>query len=423
MKSCKGFGTLVVGGCQAGIQIASTLRERGYSEPIAIVEMSEHLPYQRPPLSKALIKGDLTAESLSFRSPSFYHEKKIELYLGEHIEHIEKYGDGSGTAYSSRGAEFRFERLGLATGAEARRLALPGSGKDCIRYLRDLDDALFIKQDLERANKIVVIGSGFIGLEVAACSKAMGKDVTVVSCSDRLLSRVVGPITGRFLEDAHRSRGVRIIPNTVASDITLVPSGFGCEVKLSSGEVLMADLVVAGIGALPRVALAEEIGLKVDNGIVVDAFGVASDGYTFAAGDCANYPCPLQLPGYPSRVRFESVSTAVEQAKVVAGSILGAPMPYNAVPWFWSDQFDLKLQVAGIVSVYDNVIVRGNISLGKFCVIYTLQNYLVGAECVNSPGDFLALRAAVVNGALIRSEDLSESDKPIKSCLSSKCYS
>lgn len=404
---------LIVGACQAGVQLASSLRERGHAGPITLVGAEHHLPYQRPPLSKALLTGDADVNTLVLRSADFYEQQQIALVLGDRVERLERTGDaGAGVATTATGRQIAFDRLALAVGSRARKLAIPEGDLDGIVYLRDADDALQLKKRLDAASNVVIVGGGFIGLEVAASARKLGKAVTVVLPNDRILARAVGREAAEFIAGEHRRRGVRIL--TRASVVQIHGDDRVEDVELASGEHVSADLVIVGIGADPRIELAEQFGLDVDNGIVVDEHALASDGWTVAAGDCANMPNPLVHGVGSARLRLESVNNATEQAKIAAASLVGDLTPYRTIPWFWSDQFDLKLQVAGVIADHDHVVVRGDVSTGRFTVFYYYAGSLIAAECVNNPVEFMAVRGALLRGNTIPPEAAVDLDANLK---------
>jgi 3-phenylpropionate/trans-cinnamate dioxygenase ferredoxin reductase component len=407
-------GVLVVGASQAGIQLACSLREYGYTRPITVVGAERHAPYRRPPLSKALLHGETTTDALALRSAEFYAERGIEVVLSERVTRIER---AAAVAETSSGRRFPYDRLALAVGARPRRLPVPGAGLSGIRYLRDADEALALKDELARAGDVLVIGGGFIGLEVAASARKLGHEVTVVLLEERLMGRAVGAPTSEFFLGAHTRRGVRV--HLGVSPVRFLDDGHGrvCGAELADGRVVPADLVVVGIGAVPRTELADHLGLTVDNGIIVDAHGVTSDGVTVAAGDCVACPPPVDIPGLPSRIRFESVNAAIEQAKVAAATLAGRPVPYRAVPWFWSDQFDLKLQVAGLSSGHTRYVVRGEPDSEKFAVLYYADGQLIAGDLVNRPADFLALRSALAAGHTIAPEAATNVAMPLKKLI------
>lgn len=393
---------LIIGACQAGVQIASSLRELGYAASITMVSAESHPPYQRPPLSKSLLKGETGIDSLLLRTAEFYEEQQIDLILGERVTSLVRTGSsGQGIAETDTGRRIAFDRLALAVGSRPRQLCVPGADADGVLYLRDAEDAFALKHRLQDAHNVVVVGGGFIGLEVAASARLLGKQVSVVLPSDRVLARAVGATTAEFFRKEHEARGVTVRTGDAVVEIITDPDGNATSVLTASGDRIDADLVVVGVGADPRVELAEEFGLQVNDGIRVDEHSVASDGYTVAAGDCANMPNPLAHGHGPERLRLESVNNATEQAKVAAASLVGAPTPYRTIPWFWSDQFDIKLQVAGVADGYDTVVSRGSVEDRKFSILYYVGDELIAAECINSPADFTAIRGAMLRGNTI----------------------
>jgi 3-phenylpropionate/trans-cinnamate dioxygenase ferredoxin reductase subunit len=403
---------LVVGAGQAGVQLAASLREFGHEGPITLLGDEQHQPYQRPPLSKTGLSAGPVPAALAFRTPEFYADRDIDVVVGTHIAELQT-TDGSGIATTDDGRAIAFDRLALATGARARRLRVPGSDLRGVHHLRTVDDAAALHLALKRSGRLVVIGGGFIGLEVAATARSMGWDVHVVLADDRLLNRSVGPVVSEFYLQAHRRRGVTvhlaITPTRFLGAATDAVTG----VELADGSVLPADLVVIGIGAQPRTELAERLGLEVADGIVVDAGGLTSDGVTVAAGDCVR--CPTPIPGRgPDTVRFEAVNTAIDQAKVAAATITGTPVVRRPPPWFWSDQYDLKLQVAGLSSGADDVVLRGDPADESFTVLYYFQGRLVSADCVNRPTDFLAVKACLSADHDVPKEAAADLGTPLK---------
>lgn len=406
-------GILIVGASQAGVQLASSLRELGYTDPITIVGAEPHPPYQRPPLSKAYLQGTATAETLSFRTPDYYEKHDIRVVLNERIVSVDKTANGSGVATSQSGKEYPFSRLALTTGARPRRLELDGSDLDGILYLRSADDAEDMKNRMAQAKNVVVVGGGFIGLEAAASSQKLGKKVYVLEAAPRLVGRAVGEQTSEFFLNAHRARGL---------DITLNARIVGFEgeggkvtgVKLEDGTVVPADIVLIGIGVIPRTELAESMGLEVGNGIVVDEYSVASDGTTVVAGDCAELPNPMPTPGGPERIRLESVNNAVEQARNAAATIAGGKIPYRMIPWFWSDQGDIKLQMTGLSAGYDQVVTRGSVDSERFSFIYYRDGQLIAADCINNPVDFMGVKTVLAKGVNVPPEQIVQTETPIR---------
>jgi 3-phenylpropionate/trans-cinnamate dioxygenase ferredoxin reductase subunit len=404
---------LVVGASQAGVQLACSLREHGWTGTVTVIGAEAHPPYERPPLSKKALVQGIDDEALHFRSPSFYADKGITLALGRHVDRIDQNADGSGVAVTSDGETFNFDRLALTTGARPRQLPLPGASLPGVLSLRSVDDATTLRQRLRAASRVVVVGGGFIGLEVAASALQLGKAVTVVLLDDRLMARAVGAPVSAFFLDAHRRRGVQVHLST--KPVAFLDDGAGAlrGVELDDGRVLDADLVLVGVGATPNTELAQQLGLDVTDGIVVDERMLTSDGRTVAAGDCVRCPTPVS-GSEPAQIRFESVSTAVEQAKVAAATLAGAQAAYTAVPWFWSDQGTLKLQAAGLTGGHDTTVLRGDPDDEAFTVLYYRQERLIAVEAVNRPADFLAARAALNAGRSISREAAPDVSVPLK---------
>jgi 3-phenylpropionate/trans-cinnamate dioxygenase ferredoxin reductase subunit len=310
------------------------------------------------------------------------------------------------------GDDFEFDRLALCVGARARRLMMPGADLPGVLYLRNADDALQLKARVPMAQRAVVIGGGFIGIEAAASLTKLGVDVVLVEAGARLLERPVGEETSAFILDHHRREGIDI--RLGASVTRIVSDGDrvgGVEVD---GELLPADIVLIGVGVVPNTELAQTMGLVCDNGIVVDRYSVASDGTTLAVGDVANLPNPI--PGAPpgDRIRFESVNNAVEQAKVAAYALMGRAEEYVSVPWFWSNQGELKLQIAGLSRGYDQTVVRRDDERGKFSVLYYRKGRIVAADAINTPLDFMAVKNALAAQQNIPANEAADPAVPLK---------
>ena len=390
---------LIVGASQAGAQLAVSLRALGHAGPITLLGEENHRPYQRPALSKQFLQGTITKESLIFRSQDYWDEHRISVVKNERVVRVVKQADGSGVAYARSGHEFTFDRLALAVGARARRLPLEGSDLPGVVHFRNADDALELRARVPAASDVVVVGGGFIGLEAAASLRTMGKRVTLVESGARLAGRAVGAATSDYLLEHHTGQGIEVLLNTEVKRIVARGDAVGgVEVD---GRLISADIVLIGVGVVPNTEIAERMGLACDNGVRVDEHAVTSDGWTVAVGDCANLPNPV--PGAPvgDRVRFESVTNAVEHAKVAAYSITGRRAEYAGIPWFWSDQGALKLQIAGLSAGHDRTLVRRDAAAGKFSVLYYRGDMVVAADCVNTPLDFLAVKASLARGAAI----------------------
>lgn len=401
---------LIVGAGQAGMQIAVSLRDEGYEGSITLVGEENHAPYQRPPLSKAYLAGEADEESLELRNPDFYVDNRIVVIPSERVETV-RWGDEHGVAVTNTGKELPFDKLAIATGADPKHLTCEGGDLDGVLYMRGIDDANALKARWSSVKNLVVIGGGFIGLEVAAVAQKYGKTVTVLHSRDRLMSRAVGPEISDFFLDAHRKRGTTIHLNTRVNKLH-GENGKVTGVELPDGTVIPADTVMVGIGVSPRSELAEQLGLKTENGaIVVDECARTSDPRVVASGDVALLPHPLTGEGM---VMLESVQNAVDQSKIAAKSLLGASEEYHAVPWFWSDQADLKLQMAGLSAGYDHSVLRGNPAEDKFSVLYYKNGRIIAVDAVNDVSDYMAVRRALTAGQTIPADLAADSATPLK---------
>lgn len=406
-------GLLIIGANQAGVQLATSLRATGFTEHITLLGEENHRPYQRPALSKEFLQGKIDKERLIFRSNEYWEDNNITLVKGVRIAQIDKKDDGSGVAHGTDGSSYAFRRLALAVGARPRHLQLPGADLEGVTYLRNADDALELKELIGDVQDAVVIGGGFIGLEAACSLQELGKNVTVLEYGPRLIGRAVGEDTADFFLQQHRDRGIDI--QLGARMTRFIGEGGRINgVELDDGTIIPAQLVIVGIGVLPNTELAEQLGLVVDNGIVVDEHAVASDGTTIAIGDVANIPNPI--PGSPTgeRIRLESVNNAVEHAKIAAYSLVGQPEAYSGIPWFWSNQGDLKLQIAGLTQGYDQTLIRRDDAKKKFSVLYYRNGQIIAADCVNSPLDFMAVRGALSKGQNIPAAQAHDMNIPLK---------
>lgn len=401
-------GTLIVGASQAGVQLAVSLRRLGDTEPITLVGEEPRPPYQRPPLSKEFLSGEARFETLALRAPDFYVDSGIDLVSGERVSEV-----GPEAAATASGRELPFDRLALTVGASARRLPVPGADLGGICYLRVYDDAVRLRDRLGTEARVVVVGGGFIGLEVAAAAHALGRTVTVVEAEDRLMSRVVGPFVSDFYVRAHLRRGVDLRLGSAVSAFQ-GEQGRVSGVALADGTCLPADLVLVCVGVRPRTELAEHLGLRCDGGIVVDARARTSDPSIVAAGDCAVQPHPMTGQG---AVRLESVQNATAQAQVAAATLLGRPPGAAQAPWFWSFQGDLKLQIAGLADGHDDHVVRGRPDEERFSVLYYRENRLLAVDAVNQPADYMAVRAALGRGSTIDPDLAGDPAIPLKSLI------
>jgi 3-phenylpropionate/trans-cinnamate dioxygenase ferredoxin reductase subunit len=400
-------GVAIVGAGQAGFQIASSLRMEGYEEPIALIGDEPDLPYQRPPLSKAFMAGKQDIESTALRPLAFYESHRIDLIPGVAVTEIDR---ASRSVRLASGRRLLYHALVLAVGARNRTLPLKGAELDGVCYLRTGAEAVEIRQRLEEAREIVVIGGGFIGLELAAAASTLGKSVRVLEVQPRLMPRVVSPILSDFYRDLHTSHGVAITLGVAPTEI-VGNQGKVSGIALDDGSVCPADLVLIGIGVIPTIELAREAGLNVSNGILVDERLRTEEESIYAIGDCANHPNPFA----GGRARIESVQNAVDQAKCVAAAIMGHSENYRAVPWFWTDQFDIKLQMAGLSAGGSQVATRGEIESRKFSVFYFRDGRLAAVDSINRPADHIAARKLLGAGTGITPDQAADLSLDLKS--------
>ncbi|MGY3567710.1 NAD(P)/FAD-dependent oxidoreductase [Sinomonas sp. RB5] len=383
-------GVVIIGGGHAGIQVADSLRSEGFQGPITIFSDEEHLPYQRPPLSKDFM-GDVTAAApLPLRAARFFAEKDITLQTGTRVTAIDP---AERTVSIESGSAVSYSSLVLATGARNRELAVEGADLAGVHYLRTLDDASALQAELGRARRVVVIGAGFIGLEFATAARQRGTDVTVLEMGPRPMARVLSVPMSDFFTRTHEHSGIRFRFGAGVSRLR-GRDGRVEGVVGSDGCNYPADVVLVGIGVIPNTELAAEAGLDVGNGITVDGRLQTSDPHIYAIGDCANYP-NLHAG---STLRLESVQNAVDHAKSLAKTIAGSPTAYTELPWFWSQQGPVRLQIAGIIRSSDETVVRGDIGTGKFSIYCFREEKLVGVESVNNPSDHVAARKLLEHG-------------------------
>ncbi|HEX3396844.1 MAG TPA: FAD-dependent oxidoreductase [Steroidobacteraceae bacterium] len=377
---------LIVGGGQAGAQAVDTLRREGFQGRLVLIGEEQMLPYQRPPLSKKFLAGEMAADRLLFRHRGFYDEHAVELKLGVRAMRIEP---GARRVALSSGEEIHYDRLLLCLGALPRRLSCPGSDLAGAHYLRNVNDAAVIQKGLQPGARLVIVGGGYIGLEIAATARNMGCAVSVLEMADRVMNRVVASNVSEYFAHEHRTQGVKIICNTRV--VRLEGNSRVERVVCADGSVYPADLVVVGVGVIADTQLALDAGLSCENGIVVDESCRTSDPAIFAAGDCTNYFSPR----YQSRVRLESVDNAFEQSKVAALNILDRPAVHDRVPWFWSDQYDNKLLIVGLSSGHDQQLTRGDPATRSFSVCYLKGGELLAVEAINHSKDYMAARRLI----------------------------
>jgi len=377
---------LIIGAGQAGSQAAVTLREQGHQGPIVLLGNEAHAPYMRPPLSKKFLSGGLEQARLFFRPPGFYAEQGIELQVNVEVASIDRQAS---CVILEDGRRLHYDRLLLATGSRPRQLPLPGVDHADVLYLRGLNDAIRLRQQLGRARSLAIIGGGYIGLEVAATAAQAGLQVTVLERAGRLLERVTTAVVSSHVEQVHREHGVDVRCNVQVSGLIFDGPRLRA-VQTDQGEV-PADLLLVGIGSLPNDDLARAAGLNCNDGICVDASCRTSDPFIFAAGDCTRHPNAL----YGRQLRLESVQNAVDQASVAAVNMAGGQAVYARVPWFWSHQFGLKMQSAGLFEGYDQIVECGDRCSHRFALKYLRDGQLVGIDAINMPAEYLAARKTI----------------------------
>jgi len=381
---------LIIGGGQAGAQAIDTLRREGFGGRLVLVSDEPFLPYQRPPLSKKFLSGELAADRLPFRHQSFYDEHRVELKLGVRAVQLDL---SARRVALANGEEIIYDRLLLCTGAVSRQLTCPGADLPGVHYLRGIGDVPKIQEGLKPGSRTVVIGGGYIGLETAATARKMGCTVTVLEMADRVMNRVVAANVSEYFAHEHRTQGVKLVCNTRV--VGLEGTSRVERVVCADGSSYETDLLVVGVGALANMELAAAAGLACENGIVVDEFCRTSDPAVFAAGDCTYHPSLR----YDMRVRLESVDNAFEQAKTAARNMLDKPTTHDRVPWFWSDQFDNKLLIVGLSQGHDQQVTRGDPATRSFTVCYLKGGELVAVEAVNHSKDYMAARKLIADRA------------------------
>lgn len=397
---------VVVGAGQAGIQTVASLRGEGYAGGLALIGEEEFPPYQRPPLSKAYLSGALARERLFLKPISFFEEMRCDLRLGAKVVRIDR---ANRAVALGDGATLAYDLLLLTTGARVRRIAAPGAELPGIHYLRGIADVDRLRPVLQPGARLAVVGGGYIGLEVAAVAVKHGLDVTVIEAAPRVMERAVSPVLSRFYEEEHRAHKVKLLLGALAQGFQ--GTGHVEAVRTDKGTV-PADVVLVGIGVVPNSEIAEAAGLACENGIMVDECARTADPAIFAAGDCTNHPA---LAG--GRVRLESVQNAIDQAKHAALAMIGRPKPYREVPWFWSDQYDLKLQMAGMARAGDQTVVRGEPQSRKFAIFHLRAGVLAAVEAVNAAPEYVVGRRLIAERKPVAPEQLADTGIPMKSFI------
>ncbi|WP_090664526.1 NAD(P)/FAD-dependent oxidoreductase [Belnapia rosea] len=400
-------GIVIAGAGHAGGSVVAFLRQYGWKGRITLVGEEPLLPYQRPPLSKAWLKREATADNLALRPARFYEQQRIETRLGTRVTAIDR---AAREVHLADGGTLPYDRLVLATGASPRRLGLPGAEMSGVLALRSAADADALAAVLEPGRRLAIIGGGYIGLEVAASARALGAEAVVIEREARVLARVAGTDLSAMIEARHRAEGVEVLLDAAVEGIE-GEAGAAQAVRLRDGRRIACDAVLVGIGAMPNEALAVECGLEAGGGITVDLAARTSDPLIYAIGDCTRRPLPL----YGREARLESVPNAIEQAKQAAADICGRPPPVPEVPWFWSDQYDLRLQIAGLAFDPAEAVLRGSPEDGSFAVFHLAADHRVLAvEAVNAPADFMAGRILVAKARQVAPGLLHDSAVPLK---------
>lgn len=404
MKHC-----IIIGASHAGAQACVSLRQGGWDGDITVIGDEPDLPYHRPPLSKDFLSGDKAIDEILLRPASVYENANITMKLGIRVSAIHR---DAKSILTEAGETLKYDKLVLATGARVRHLPVPGADLDGVFYLRDTNDVRAIKDNVAKGRRAVIIGGGYIGLETAASLRKQGMEVTVLEAMPRILQRVTAPELSNFYKRIHSEEGVEILEGVMASEIRQTDNTL--TVETSCEQSFAADMVIIGIGVIPNIELAETAGLKVGNGVEVNEFCQTSDPDIYAAGDVTWHFNPI----YDRHIRLESVPNATEQAKTIAHHINGKPKPYNSLPWFWSDQFDLKLQIAGLSEGYDDIIIRGDIESSRsFAAFYFKGDKILAVDAVNSPREFMFTKMVLTKGQALDKAILSDTKADLKSAI------
>jgi 3-phenylpropionate/trans-cinnamate dioxygenase ferredoxin reductase component len=392
---------VIVGAGQAATQAATSLRAGGYSGKITMIGEEAALPYQRPPLSKAYLSGAMSMERVTLKPAKAWEDDNIDVLTSERVDAIDPVAQFVTT---ETGGKYEYDALILATGSRVRKLLCPGADLDGVHYLRTVSDADGLRAHIVEGGRIVVIGGGYIGLEVAAVARKAGMDVTILEAAERVLARVAPPVISAFFEKLHRDAGVYIRTGVQVAVINGDASVTG--VTLADGTIIPADVILIGIGIIPNSEMAREAGIIAADGIETDKDARTSNPRVFAIGDCASRP----LVHYGDRRgRLESVHNALEQGKLAAAAILGLARPQEDVPWFWSDQYDVKLQIAGLSSGATQTIVRGDSASKRFAAFYLDgDNRLLGVDAINAPPEFIVAKQVIARHGRLAPETLAD---------------
>ena len=397
---------VIVGASHAGTQLALSLRQGGWEGRIVLAGDEPVKPYQRPPLSKDVLSGAKSLEQIPIRPPAVLEKAGIEFRLGHRVETIDR---SRKILYLDDGESLAYDKLALTLGAYPSTIPLTGTDKYGVHYLRTLADVEQIRPLIGAGKSAVIIGGGYIGLEAGAVLRQTGMTVTVLEALPRVLQRVTAPVVSTFYQRLHDEEGLWVVTGAL---VTSIEGKYQVErVHCADGSEIVADLVIIAVGVLPHTELAARAGLDVEDGILVDEFARTNDPDIVAAGDCTRHFNPI----YQRRVRLESIQNAMDQAKTAAATLNGAPQPYHALPWFWSEQYDVKLQIAGLSQGYDNVVLRGDPETGRsFAVFYFAGDRLLAVDAINRPGEFMMGKKLLLAGALVDKEKLADESIPVK---------
>lgn len=402
----------IIGAGQAGGEVATLLRQNKFEGRIILIGDEPYLPYQRPPLSKAYLAGEIAADALTYKAAAAYEKANVELRLGVRVTEIDRKAK---RLLIEGGEAVAYDKLVIATGGDARKPPVPGANLKNIFYLRNIADVEALRPKIEAGRRLVVVGGGYVGLEVAAVAVKRGLTVTVLEGMPRVLARVTAPELSAFYERVHRAAGVDIRTGVTVTGFKANPDGESIgSVLCGDGSAIGADIVLIGIGLAPNTELAERIGLEVDGGIVVDQAGRTNDPDIYAIGDCTMHADHGFLH---RRIRVESVPNALEQARAVAAAITVRPIPPATAPWFWSDQYDLQLQMVGISDGYDKLVIRGAPENSSFVAFYLKDGVVIAADAVNRPGEFMAAKRFVGDRMSIPVESLVDENIPLKTLM------
>lgn len=402
-------GMVIVGAGQGGLQVAESLRTEGYDGPITLIGEEPVTPYHRPPLSKAMLAGTMEEAQLSIRGADFFERQRIDLLTGLRVVAIDRPGH---RVQLEDGRHLAYRGLALATGSRLRQLPVPGGDLDGVYGLRSLDDARRIRAALDGGRQVVVIGGGYIGLEVAASARKRGLEVTILEAADRLLARSATPFLAEFYTTLHRSRGVTV--ELGAKLVALEGQGGRLTgVRTVDGDLIPTDLAVVGIGVIPNTELAEQCGLPCDRGILVDDCSRTEDPDIVAVGDCT----ARRSGDDGALLRLESVQNAVEQGKSAAAALLGRERPFTAAPWFWSDQYEVKLQIVGLSAGHDRMVLRGSPTDQRFSAFYFRNGTLVAIDSVNRPADHMVGRKLLEKRAVLTPDQAADESFPLASLV------